>query len=233
MITRIFTLIPFVAGGLLMANHLPAQIAYSGPQNIEIGPAYDLPANSSFKTAPNTFKIDFNLDGTSDIALFRSTVFSGSSILIVGVNGGGFSFFPGVHIHDPNAREEFLSSPYWRGDQIDSTAYFGGSDFPFIINSGSEAIPRPRGTGLFDPTGGYIGVRFDAVDGVHFGWVQYATDATGARGRVFDWAWETTPNAAIVAGDIGLPAVPEPSTYTFVGVTTLGLLMGYRQRRRN
>lgn len=231
---RILSLVPLIVGGLLIATHLPAQILYSSPQNVEIGASYEFPEYLRFKTAPNTFKIDFNLDGKPDVTLFRSTDYNGSHIFIGGLNGGVFSFFPGVHIHNPDPDHgEFLSTPYWAGDRIDSTTHWEGSDFPFFLNSGSPTIPHPASTGFFDSTGGYIGVRFTAMDGTHFGWIQYAADATGVSGIVYDWAWETTPNAAIIAGDTGLPAVPEPSTYTLFGMAALGLVAAYQRRRRS
>lgn len=231
MANRIMKFIFVIAGGLPMANHLPAQVIYSGPRNQVIDAAQELSPPYNIQTAPNIFKIDFNLDGKPDIGFLRSTTSQVSSIGIARFNQASYSFYPGVHV--PSGKGvDFLDSPWWKGDRIDPAVHWFGEDlFPTILNGGSEAIPNPPGTGFFDSTGGYIGVRFTATDGIHYGWIQYASDTTGSRGIVYDWAWEATPNTPITAGDVGVTAVPEPSTYAIAGVMALGLLAAYRRRR--
>jgi len=51
---------------------------------------------------------------------------------------------------------------------------------------------------------GYLGVRFVAADGLHFGWIRLRAPSSNEFGPVVvDWAYESRPNTAILAGDIG------------------------------
>jgi hypothetical protein len=61
-------------------------------------------------------------------------------------------------------------------------------------------------------TESFFGLRFVAADGEHFAWLRIHTDdSTEARIlKVVDYAWETTPNTAIIAG------VPEPGTLSLL-----------------
>jgi hypothetical protein len=77
--------------------------------------------------------------------------------------------------------------------------------------------PRPEG-----PRFGYLGARFSAADGTHYGWMRVLLEPwweppyqsgdyifhLQRQPEVFDWAYESTPNTPIVAG-----AVPEPATW--------------------
>ena len=59
-------------------------------------------------------------------------------------------------------------------------------------------------SGLYGPLAdvgvGYVGVRFYAVDGLHYGWVRLRTYPFVT---VVDWAYESRPNTPIRAGIIG------------------------------
>jgi hypothetical protein len=85
--------------------------------------------------------------------------------------------------------------------------------------------PRPEG-----PRFGYLGARFSAADGTHYGWMRVLLEPWWQPPlqsgdyvfhlqrwpEVFDWAYESTPNTPIVAG-----AVPEPGSIAFVFVALL------------
>lgn len=67
-------------------------------------------------------------------------------------------------------------------------------------------------TGVADKGVGYLGVRFYASDGAHYGWIRARLPQTsiGTNGFplelvpvVVDWAYETQPDKPIRAGDIG------------------------------
>lgn len=44
---------------------------------------------------------------------------------------------------------------------------------------------------------GFVGVRFSAADGYHYGWIRVSTEFPAL---VVDWAYETEPDTAILAG---------------------------------
>jgi hypothetical protein len=68
----------------------------------------------------------------------------------------------------------------------------------------------------------YLGLYFEIPgDGFHFGWARLSVSAaptTTAEATIHDWAYETTPDTAILAG---ATSVPEPSSLT-LGVLALG-----------
>ena len=69
----------------------------------------------------------------------------------------------------------------------------------------------------------YLGVRFEAEDGTHFGWVDLETSGRGVGGYVWRYAYESEPGVPIVAG-----AIPEASTILLI---LLGLaLLAVRRR---
>lgn len=219
MTNRLSKFIPFIAVGLLAASQLPAQVVFSGDQNIVFGNSFGIPDPFNFATAENTFKIDFNSDGTADVALFRY-IFTFPSVAIGGLNGGQISTATGT---PPVARMS--------GARIDSTAIWSGGSTFADLNFASGFPPFGHGGGLYFNQPGFIGVRFPLLDGLHYGWIDYESDATGTSGTVISWAWEKTPDVAIIAGDMGAGAVPEPGTYALSGVAALGLLIVLRRRR--
>ena len=63
------------------------------------------------------------------------------------------------------------------------------------------------------PGGGYLGVRFYAADGLHYGWIHALlavpegdTNSLDGTPLITDWAFETRPNTAIIAGAKPVPA---------------------------
>jgi hypothetical protein len=74
----------------------------------------------------------------------------------------------------------------------------------------------------------------DGAD-VYFGWIQVSVsnyNNSGITGTLIDWAYESTPNAAILAGaGPGPAAVPEPGTWAAAALLVGGA--GYvRWRKR-
>jgi hypothetical protein len=97
-----------------------------------------------------------------------------------------------------------------------------------IFNYGGFAA-GPNANGAVAPgTFAFAGFRFTATDGTHFGWIKLAvTDG------VIDFvnaAYESTPDTAIMAGDIG--AIPEPGTMALLALGAAGILGTTIKRRR-
>lgn len=212
-------LVSLIAVGLLTVSQLPAQVVFSGDKNVAFGTSFGIPDPFNFATASNTFKIDFNSDGVSDVALFRY-IFTYPAVAVGGLNGAKYSTTVGT---PPVAR---LS-----GASIDSTdIWSGGSTFE-NLNSASGFTPSAIRGGPYFNQRGYIGVSFPLLDGLHYGWIDYESDSTSTSGTVFGWAFESMANTGIIAGDRGPGAVPEPSTYALAGVAALGLMIVVRRRR--
>ncbi len=66
----------------------------------------------------------------------------------------------------------------------------------------------------------YMGVRFTAGDGIHYGWIEMSVSDTLDLATIHSWAYNTVPGEGLVAG-----VVPEPSTIALflVGVITFGI----------
>ena len=63
------------------------------------------------------------------------------------------------------------------------------------------------------PSTGYMGLRLDLTGGNYdYGWAKVDYHQTAGIVRFTDFAFETTANTAILAGDIGAVPVPEPTT---------------------
>jgi hypothetical protein len=77
----------------------------------------------------------------------------------------------------------------------------------------------------FVGTGKYVGLKWDIGGGAFdFGWARVdVTSANNGTATLFSYAYESTPNTAIVAGDTG--AVPEPSSLALLaaGAGAIGL----------
>ena len=91
------------------------------------------------------------------------------------------------------------------------------------------ASPRTGPNGSVAPgTFAFAGFRFQAADGVHFGWVRLAVNA-----GLIDFAnpiaaaYESSPNTAIQAAQY-----PEPGTISLLALGAAGVLGAVIKRRR-
>jgi hypothetical protein len=101
--------------------------------------------------------------------------------------------------------------------------------FALLAINGSYGHFAAGGTGNVS---GYVGFRDPAN---HFGWIQIELSTIASAPReiqVLGYAYDTTANEAILAGDTGVAAAPEPGT---IGLAVLGLgaagIAAWRRRR--
>lgn len=85
-----------------------------------------------------------------------------------------------------------------------------------------------------------LGLRFNIDSNTHYGWLRLAGRATFAsqpEARVFDWAYEDTPNTALTApAALADPyAVPEPSSIPLfaLGAAGIGALKARRKSQQS
>jgi len=78
----------------------------------------------------------------------------------------------------------------------------------------------------------YLGLRFPIGSDTHYGWVrmdvQTNVGSMSISATVKDWAYESTPNVGISAGDTGV--VPEPGTLSLLALGSAGLAL-WRKRK--
>ena len=80
--------------------------------------------------------------------------------------------------------------------------------------------------GDFTGLDAFLGVRFQGSEGLHYGWMRVSVPFAGVNGGwIHEWAYETRPGEAILAG-----AVPEPSTWVLLA--TAGLLFWWHGRQK-
>ncbi|MEO5720789.1 MAG: PEP-CTERM sorting domain-containing protein [Chthoniobacterales bacterium] len=85
----------------------------------------------------------------------------------------------------------------------------------------------PNANGAVAPgTTAYVGFRFNAADGTHYGWIQLSV-GPGSIDFV-SAAYQSTPNTAIAAG-----AIPEPGTLGLLALGAVGILGAAVKRRRS
>jgi len=115
------------------------------------------------------------------------------------------------------------------GTPIDS----GGN---FVAGESGSSTHVGAGAGQFAlGSPGIIGFAFKptAADPESYGWLRLIPNNTGP-GSIVDWAYQSTPGAAVLAGVIpgpGTALIPEPGSALF-GVALLGLTICRRHRHR-
>lgn len=106
------------------------------------------------------------------------------------------------------------SNTAWTNAQSATLVAFGFNGGGQVIFSSSGTITNPATEGwggpVTPPGGAFLGVRFYSADGLHYGWIRAQLPApitlTNNIGTlegppvILDWAYETRPNASIIAG---------------------------------
>ena len=107
-----------------------------------------------------------------------------------------------------------LPSGSWISAQPPSGASWSAPDTSadLVVFQSSQRNPAVRWAGpLADAQAGCLGVQFMAADGLHFGWIRVRLPLTAAAPNGFpveflpvvvDWAYETSPNTPIKAGQV-------------------------------
>jgi hypothetical protein len=117
-------------------------------------------------------------------------------------------------------------------------------NFPSPINLRSFSAGEEIGTGFkytaspvagWNGSGtGYVGLKFDTPEGSNYGWLalDYVANGASTTLTVDGFAFEDQPGVAILAGDTGSTAVPEPGTWAAAALLTGGAaFLRWRKRR--
>ncbi|GAB4254368.1 MAG: hypothetical protein Kow0079_10590 [Vicingaceae bacterium] len=192
--------------GVAAIDNADAQVVYT-----------DVNPDQTFSTSGDSYNLDLNGDAIVDFTLkfdintYSSGAYTANIVQIV--NGTGNQNLgqgaPGNNWNYPSV----LSS----GDTI-------GSAGPWI--SGANVVSGLAsywvGSGSYGYWGGqsmkFLGLKFDIGGNTHYGWarVSVASQATGFT--IHDYAYESTPNTEIIAGNMGSTSISENTTMKNVKV---------------
>lgn len=186
---------------------------------------------------PADAAIDLNGDGTSDFS-FQLEAFFGTGSFVIPLTSVGGEIITLTNVDGEPIIGGGSYAPYtvW-GLGTNSTLFqrsSNGTILPFGTFIGNPSPTNsiwsspdpgadiatlwigPGQDGLYGPLAsvgvGYIGVRFYAADGWHYGWVRVRSTPVV---EVVDWAYESRPDASIVAGLIGSSGESRQFTVTF------------------
>lgn len=213
-----------LAGGLAITASAPAEIIWSGEQNLSGYEQY----------------IDLNFDSKTDVVLVHEVYVGGefypdrlTAILRAYIENDETDQ---ILVASSNGRDDAL--PY--GTLISSTPD-SSFEWKSRINASGNVDgwhlnppePNTGWNGLLGETGEtYLGIAFDIEGSTHYGWVHVTLGEINPEYGVEDpitasWAYESTPDTGITAG-----AIPEPSTGILTLVGSISLLFLARSRRR-
>lgn len=166
------------------------------------------------------FELDLDSNGTIDFTL-----------------AAGMTHFSGIHSEGQNKYLILPSPPPNIGGPV------AALDSGYLIDSNTEGTPEEWfgiddwGTfirilntgkyGEFYNHRGYVGLEFEAEDGIHYGWLDIEGVETRSSIRIRGWAYESTPGAGIVAG-----AIPEPSSVILFAIGAVGIWTIRRKKHR-
>ncbi|MFN3327068.1 MAG: PEP-CTERM sorting domain-containing protein [Bryobacteraceae bacterium] len=147
----------------------------------------------------------------------------------VDVNGDGFIDFTFAAYFDPGvvARVNVTPGAGNAGDSISSSSTLTTSTALLRETWQYGGVYGKWGNG----TPSYLGLRFLISDNDHYGWakVSVTTDLNfGSSFTIHDWAYQTQPDTAILAGEIG--EIPEPSSLALFALGAAGFA-ALRKRR--
>lgn len=133
----------------------------------------------------------------------------------VNIDNSADGYFEVAFITTSNNRNMQIRDAY-SGDVLtaDGTYYVKGfaegeTIGPASNSAGGYNLAATGGNyNFFDGDNLYIGVAFEIASQTHYGWVGFEIDSNNPlHGTIRDYAYESTPNTAITAGE-----VPEPAT---------------------
>jgi hypothetical protein len=184
-------------------------ISWSGPQDVEIG-ADPAPGRGA------SLYLDMNSDGLNDFLLTwtLSVVFEVRPY--DGLDGAANQMVaqPGELVPEVQP----LESGHTIGESLSGQDTWVTGNQPLVTwNIGAGGL---AGAGSWlGVERMFMGVQFDAADGVHYGWIRM-TVPNSPYSTIHDWAYNTVPGQGIEMG-----VVPEPSTVALFGLGLVVMLV--------
>ncbi len=185
-------------------------LSYSGMATALLAMAHDADAqviytdvNPDLTFTNDVFEIDFDGDAVTDLTIMHVASSSSSSSMVINVNAVA------VNAAEGNAFKGNVQGSYAYASVLAAgDAIAPGAGFQTSYGTCAFAISIP---GLFATTygdwagqTGYVGCKFEGGDGqTHYGWVHLSVATGVTSATVLAYGYESTPNTAISAGDMG------------------------------
>jgi hypothetical protein len=217
------------AGAALLSTVLPAEaeVVYT-PSNIPIAEA--------LFGQPVFTPLDLNNDGVVDFSFenfFSATSSHSVSFLriVASQTGNETAAVP--------SKEGFTAAAVPSGKQIGPQGNFQAGGLYMAIQAIFDSIPRSSGSWLQVETS-FVGLKFLINGQVHYGWARVKLPSPGTYylGSIYGYAYESTPNQPIVAGQTsGTAEKPvmgsEPAGLGVLAAGSSGLSFWRAQRADN
>lgn len=196
---------------LLLAGIVPAEA-----QIICNDDATPLTITQGIYSASNATFIDLDQDGTDDFRLRNQTSFYGYG------NGIYLSANPYNNAMWLVSSSNYYPSNLALGSSIGPTLatnqYFDTGSF------GTIAVTY-YGWGNFNPpSNGYVGVKFSAGTGVHYGWIELSTSGTDVT--IEGFCYESNPDTSIQAGRRNSELIPTIGEWGLIIMNLLLMIFG-------
>lgn len=205
-----------LAGGLGLALSSAAQsgIIYTDITNI-----------ISNVSGDENFSFDLDLDG--DYAIdFTIDHRSGNSYVYTSIRGS-----------QSNA-EVFFNNWYATAFSAGDTIGSGSSSTPYTTLGSSWGYGNYGNFGNFPGIdNAFIGLQFEIDTELHYGWLQIGLSSDVNTLTIYDFAYESAANTAIIAGDkVGashpFTRILEPTSLALMATGALGII-AFRRRKKN
>jgi len=210
-----------LAAGLLAADAVNAQVVYMDVDpDVDVSGNFDA-ANWQDNSAWATHQLDLDDDGNADYTLrVRSDQ----------QHGAGFLDPAGENMYINNPNDNPFAKPLDEGTQIggDNTqvwkelkVYPNGYNYMGTLTTLGKSLEEGGGgwTGQQDK---YLGLKFYIGTNVHYGWARLDIRDDSRVYTLKDYAYESSPDTPINAGDDGSVGITEASTLMNCNVFSTG-----------
>lgn len=175
------------------------------------GPAFWIP----WSFGPSA-TLDMNQDGTIDFTFSRGPSFCTADIPSSHCEESFCAGTPATNsILNQGNYVASIPPGEWIGNSVPSNMAWSAGSYTYLYTCWDS--PRYGTSGVYGSIGeqgeGYLGVRFSAADGFHYGWIFMQGQS------IMDWAYETRPHHPIRAG-----AKPVPVLLTCLSLQRPGYL---------
>lgn len=195
--SKLFLFVLFTIFIALIITKTNAQIVYH-----DINPDVTSTMSSTVGSASNICAIDFNSDGNAEYNFRWDDWGSDWFMHITYANAQNKIALKGTTTNLYGGR---FANPYSLNDNINSTLTWGtSSPEPFI----GETTVDQNFLGLGDK---YVGVKFTINSNVYYGWilVNFAPVSSSRMITIKSYAYNSTPNASILAGQTTATSIDE------------------------